>query len=433
MGTMRHKHLQASMIATALATTLLGCGAKSGLTVPEIRFDGGLDAPIPLDAPPRDTPPDAFVPPPDECVELPPREPPEFIDVTFISRVSTADVYFLVDVTGSMGDEIEQIRSSLRDVLIPGIAAEIDNVHFAVGYYADFPAGDYGAPTDEVFGLLAPSTDNATLVQDAVDRLALQSGGDGPESTTEALYLSAVGSALGRFVPSRRCPDRTTVGYPCFRTDGSRIFLVFTDAPFHNGPFGANPYDPERLGITAHTYNETVTALRSIGGKVLGLYSGGGDPEGLSHLQALARDTGAVRPDGSPIVFDIGFDGGALGASVVEAIRTLVDEVPIDIDVLTEDDPTDDLDALMFVERVQALSAVPASGATMFPDRFDNVLPGTEVTFRIFLANELIERGEEPLRYRLQVVLRGDGVTRLKTTIVEVVIPSLDGIGCEVP
>ncbi len=308
---MRHKHLHASMIATLLVgTALSGCGAKSGLTVPVVHHDGGLDAPIPLDAPPRDTPPDAFVPPPDECVELPPREPPEFIDVTFVSRVSTADVYFLVDVTGSMGDEIEQIRESLREVLIPGIAAEIDNVHFAVGYYADFPAGDYGAPTDEVFGLMAPSTDNAAVVQDAVNRLALQSGGDGPESTTEALYLSAAGSALGRYVPSRRCADPRSVGYP-----------FFTDAPFHNGPFGANPYDSERLGVTAHTYNEAVTALRGIGGKVLGLYSGGGDPEGLSHLQALARDTGAVRPDGSPIVFDIGFDGRALGAAVVEATR----------------------------------------------------------------------------------------------------------------
>lgn len=430
---MRHMHLQASTIATVMVgVALTGCGAKSGLTVPEVRFDGGWDAAIPLDAPPRDTPRDAFVPPPDECVELPPREPPEFIDVTFISRVSTADVYFLVDVTGSMGDEIEQIRASLRDVLIPGIAAEIDNVRFAVGYYADFPAGEYGAPTDEVFRLLAPSTDSASLVQDAVNRLALQSGGDGPESTTEALYLSAAGSALGRYVPSRRCPDPSTVGYPCFRNDGSRIFLVFTDAPFHNGPFGANPYDSRALGVTAHTYNETITALRSIGGKVLGLYSGGGDPEGLSHLQALARDTGAVRPDGSPIVFDIGLDGRALGASVVEAIRTLVDEVPIDIDVLIEDEPSDELDARMFVDHVEALRAVPESGASRLPDRFDDVLPGTEVTFRVFLANERIERGAEPLRYRLQVVLRGDGVTRLKTTIVEVVIPSIDGVGCEV-
>ncbi len=433
---MRHSLASVSIISLlGLSAGLVGCGAKTGLWVPDVGMDSGVDAPIFPDAPPFDAPADVFIPPPDECIELPPREPPEFIDVTFESRVSTADVYFLVDVTGSMGDEIDQIRTTLRDVLIPGIAAEIDNVHFAVGYYADFPVLDYGSPDDEVFRLLSPSTDDALAVQDAVNRLPLESGGDGPEATVEALYLSASGNALGRFVAPRRCPaGASTVGYPCFRTDGSRIFLVFTDAAFHNGPFNANPYvDAPELSPRPHSYTDAVTALRGIGAKVLGLYSGGGDPEGLSHLQALARDTGAVRPDGSPIVFDIGSDGRALGAAVIEAVRTLVDEVPIDIDVLLEDGAGDTFDALMFVERVEALSATPPSGATRRTDRFDDVLPGTEVTFRVFFRNELIERTDEVQRYRLQVVLRGDGITRLKTTIVEVVIPSLDGEGCEVP
>lgn len=426
---MRHILGTTPLAFAALACgALAGCGAKSGLTVPA--YDAGLDAPLPRPDAPFDVPPDAFVPPPDECIELPPREPPEFIDVRFESRVSTADVYFLVDVTGSMGDEIEQIRTTVRDIIIPGIAGEIDNVHFAVGYYADFPVSGYGAPSDEVFSLLAPSTDDAGAVQDAVDRLMLQSGGDGPESTVEALYLSATGMALGRFVPPRRCPDGTTVGYPCFRTEGSRIFLVFTDAAFHNGPFGAWPYD-DSVTPRPHTYDETIGALRGIGGKVLGLYSGAGDPEGFAHLEALARDTGAVRTDGSPIVFDIGSDGRALGESVIEAVRTLVDEVPIDIDTIIEDGEGDDFDAVMFVDRVEARSAVPASGATRREDRFDNVLPGTEVTFRVYLLNEMIERTDEAQRYRLRIVLRGDGVTRLKTTTVEVVIPSLDGEGCE--
>ena len=84
---------------------------KSGLTVPE--FDAGMpDTPPRPDAPLPDVPipPDVPFIPPDVCIELPPREPPEFVDVSFISRVSTADVYFLVDVTGSMGDEISYLQ-----------------------------------------------------------------------------------------------------------------------------------------------------------------------------------------------------------------------------------------------------------------------------------------------------------------------------------
>jgi hypothetical protein len=52
------------------------------------------------------------------------------------------------------------------------------------------------------------------------------------------------------------------------------------------------------------------------------------------------------------------------------------------------------------------------------------------VTFRVLFANERIERGPEPIRYRLRVLLVGDGVTELATTVVEVVIPALDGEGC---
>lgn len=426
---MRHT----ALIFFAVSLAVAGCGAKSGLRVPDAPIDGGMDVgpDTPrIDAPLPDVPPDAFVPPPDECIELPPREPPEFIDVSFVSRVSTADVLFLLDVTGSMGDELEQIRSNIRDILIPGIAAEIENANFAVGYYADFPVGGFGGGGDEVFRLLSPSTNDEAAVQDAVNRFMLQSGADHPESTVEALYQSATGSGLGSFVPPRSCPAGT-VGYPCFRAEGSRIILLFTDAPFHNGPFGAYPYTD--ISPRPHTYAETITALRGIGAKVLGLFSGGADPEGLSHLQALARDTGAVRPDGSPIVFDIGFDGRALTRSVIEAVQTLVDEVPIDIDVLLEDDEGDAFDALMFVERVQALEAVPPSGATIGADRFDDVVPGTQVTFRVFFANELIERTDEVQRYRLRVVLRGDGVTRLTATTVEIVIPSLDGEGCDAP
>jgi hypothetical protein len=182
-------------------------------------------------------------------------------------------------------------------------------------------------------------------------------------------------------------------------------------------------------------YEETVVELRRIGAKALGLFSGNGfDDEGtvaLSHLRTLARDTGAVRPDGTPIVFDIGTSGTSLGPDVVEAVRTLVEEVPIDVDSFTEDFPGDDIDANEFVTGVVAVSADPPGGATILPDRFADVRPGTRVTFRILLANERIPQTDEPQIFRLTIVLRGDGVTRLSETVVDIVVPSLDGVGCD--
>lgn len=406
--------------ALAIALTLAGCGAKTGLEVPDAPpSDAAVDAPrIAMEG----------GPPPDICIELPPREPPTEFTVSFITRISTADVLFLVDVTGSMGEEIEQIRSGLRRTIVPGIAAAIPDVHFSVAQYADFPIAPYGERDDLPFLLRTASTSDLPQVQSGLDALIVLGGNDGPESGVEALYLTATGSAAGVLVPPRRCPTGT-IGYPCFRREGTRIVVLITDAPSHNGPGGAEPYGDD-VAPMPHTYDQALVAMRAIGAKVLGLYSGFNEDGGRTQLETIARDTGAVSASGEPIVIDIGSDGASLGPSVVSAVQTLVDEAPIDITIALEDDPSDDLDALSFVRGVETVAADPAIGAVQEADRFRAVRPGTRVTFRVRLNNETIERGVLPRRYRMRVTLVGDAATLLTETNVEVVIPSLDGAGC---
>lgn len=421
------------MLTLSGLVVLLGCGAKSGLGVPEL--DGGpIDARPVRDSRPMDTGPiDAGPPPvPDVCIELPPEEPPDFVDITFLARISTADVLLLVDVTGSMSDEIEQIRRTLRDIIIPEMARSVADVRFAVATHADFPVNPYGTALDDPFRLFVPSTDDLDAVQTAVTRIEPTSGGDGPESQIEALFQVATGQGRGRFIPTASCPEGT-VGYPCFRNNGSRIILLFTDATFHNGPGGSNPYTPGTVRPTPANYTQTVAALRGIGAKVLGLYSGPpGATDAIADLESIARDTGAVTAGGVPIWLDIGSRGERLDTGVIESVRTLVEEVPIDIDTLVEDWPGDDLDALEFVTGVETLGADPVGGAVDLGDSYERVRPGTRVSFRVFLANDSIARGPEPISYFLTTTLRGDGVTRLKNTIVQVVIPSLTGGGCDV-
>lgn len=417
-------------LALAAAALAVGCGAKTGLHVPDV--DGGEPEDM---FRPDMRGVDAFVPPPppDVCVELPPMTPPKFVDATFLARIATADVLFLVDVTGSMTDEIDAIRETLRDRIVPQIASAIPDTQLSVAEFADFPVSPYGDESMDVpFQLRQQSTADIDRVQDAVDRLRTRSGSDIPESHVEALYQSATGAGLGRFVSPGRCPAGT-VGYPCFRTNGSRIILLFTDAAMHNGPGRSEPYDSPPISPAPATYEMALGALRDIGAKVLGLYSGN-DPRdrALTDLESIARDTGAVTEDGVPIVLDIGSRGEGLDEGVVESIRQLVEEVPLDIDAFAEDFPGDEFDALDFVRSIETTGAVPTGGATDLGDEYLGVRPGTRVGFRVFLANERIPRGPEPQSYTLTVVLRGDGVTRLTETVVLVVIPSIDGEGCPV-
>lgn len=423
--------MRTALARIVITVLLVGCGAKYGLLVPENFNDGGMDAGRDTGVPDRDAGLDGG-PTPDECIELPFNEPPRELRISFIAQILSADVYFLVDVTGSMGDEINQIREGLTDRIIPGLVAAIPDVRFSVGRFADFdlPSRGYGSSGDDVFRLVrgGRSTADVDTVQRAVAMLTTQSGGDTPESMIEALYLSATGEGLGSWVDPASCPAGTR-GYPCWRSEGSPIFLVFTDAPSHNGPGGAESYDRSAFtpGPYPHSFEQAVNALRAIGAKVLGLNSGDFGETGRAHLTALARETGAVRPDGTPIVFDIGRDGALLGDSVVEAVRTLVEEVPLDVDVLIEDFEGDALDATDFVERVETTGAVPPDGAVDLGDRYADVRPGTQVNFRIVLFNDFIRQTDEAQVFFLWVILRGDGVTRLQETLLQIIVPPIGG------
>ena len=230
-----------------------------------------------------------------------------------------ADVLFLMDTTGSMSGEITQIQARLGDTIIPGLATEIADVRFAVASHDDFPVGGYGSLGDTPFRLVQPITASVPTTQSAVNSLFASGGADAPESQVEALFQAATGAGIGSFVPAHGgCAGGSGIGYPCFRPGATPIILLFTDADFHNGPVGAFPYS----GVfpTPHTYAQAVSALNAIGAKVLGLMSG---IAARDDLLAIARDTGAVAADGTPIVFDIGSDGRSLGVDVVRAVQTL--------------------------------------------------------------------------------------------------------------
>jgi hypothetical protein len=429
-GVMRRAELAWISIVTVAAMGVFGagCGAKTGLGVPPPdEVDAGPDAGVDAGRPDAGQPDAGIIV--DECVELPFEEPPRMVQVSFLGRILAADVLFLVDTTGSMMEEIERIRETLRETLVPELDTAIGDARFSVASLADFDVGMYGEDGDLPFLLLQDSTDSVAEVQRALDRLPVSNGQDGPESQTEALYQVATGAGIGSFVPPRSCPAGT-VGYPCFRSDGSRIVLLFTDAEFHNGPFGTNNYGID-VRPAPHSYAETVAALGAIGAKVLGLFSGTGDAAARRDLEAIARDTGAVDPAGRPIVLDIGSDGRLLDRGVVDAVRTLVDEVPIDIDLIVEDVEGDELDATVFVRDIVALRAEPADGAINLGDRFGEVRPGTRVFFSVLLQNELFPVMREPQSFLMRIVLRGDGVTRLQTTLVRIVIPGVSGETCD--
>jgi hypothetical protein len=399
-----------------------GCGAKTGLEVPDASLDGGRDAGV-------DAGSDSGIP----CVEVPFDGGIIEVPLDIEAELARADVLFLVDTTASMGDEIDQIRSGLRDRIAPGIDLAIPDSAFGVAHFQDFPAPMCGEATDSPFELLQPITDDLNRVQAAVDLLELGNGTDRPESQVEALYQVATGEGLGSYVPpSFGCPGGG-VGYPCFRSDALPVVLLFTDAPFHNGPDGSDPYSSAcSLFPDANTYSDAVEQLQRLGIRVMGMYSAT-DGVGRDDLERVAIDTNAID-EGLPIVFDIGGGGESLSDSVVEAIRTLADVIEFDVDTtLVDPDLTDELDPRMFVEAVVPVRAEPMSRIERIDletNSFIGVRAGTRIFFELRIRSGSVVPGPTARRVLLEIVFRGDRRTRLGSRLVELVIPGADGSGC---
>ncbi len=399
----------------ALSAVLGGCGAKTGLYEPEFQRD---EVVLEEDSP---------------CVSLDIDGEPIELPLQTETRLRRADVVFLIDVTASMQDEIERIRDQLRDKLAPAIREQIEDVSFAVATFGDFPVRPFGDFIDHPYRLVLASTDDVFRAQAAMNTIRLGNGGDEPESHVEGLYQLATGEGLGGYVPaSFGCPSGG-LGYACLREDALPIVLLFTDASFHNGPGGSQPYSGA-ISPAPHTYDDARDALEAIGARVIGFDSGEGTP--AAHLRQLALDTRATNTLGLPLVYDIGRRGERLGTGVIDAMHAFAQSVEFDVDLRVMDvDPLDGVDASLFVERVIPARASPENGILDIDEdagRFLGVKSGTQLFFQLVLKNDAVVPGPDPQTFEVEVQFRGDDRTLLGSTTVEFVVPGEDGKACEV-
>lgn len=177
----------------------------------------------------------------------------------------SADVYILMDTTGSMGGELSNLSSSLTSGSYAGtcgvgqgilgaIQCAIPSAYFGVGFHDDFPycpdGRCYGRPgTDIVFGHVQDMTSDVNLARTAVGGLTIHNGRDGPEAQIPAFDAITTGGGYGTYLAARTGCPANTWGYPCFRNGIIPIVVNITDAPYHNGP-GAGPPYPYCIGGT---------------------------------------------------------------------------------------------------------------------------------------------------------------------------------------
>ena len=414
--------LRRPLFAALLAAPLcVGCGAKTGLSAPDMGPDLGVDLGPDLGPPP---------PPPPLCVEVPRDVGP--VDASFELPVSLAvvDVFFLLDATASMVDEIETIRDRLQDRVVPGVRAAIPDAAFGVAFFGEFPVDSHGPPGVEPFELRRTITTDIIQVETALAELPSWGNFDEPEAATEGLYQVATGEGLSPWIPrSDGCP-RGGSGGACFRSTSLPVILLITDAPMNNGPPGVAPVSTYDFA-GPHTYAEALAALDRLGVLVIGLWAtdfGAMSPS--QHLRRVSTDTGAVV-DGAPLARSIGDGGDGVGDGIVEAITRLAEGTPLDVDARIEDIRGDDIDARELVTAIEPLAADPMDGVAAIRDgKFIGTIPGTRVTFRVEIDPSVVPDRAETVVVPARVVFRAFERSRLGSQDVVFVIPGDDGGGC---
>ena len=374
----------------------------------------------------------------------------EFRTLRFGTDISVADVYFLIDTTGSMGGPIANVQSSLTRIA-GELATRIPDVQMGVGHFEDFPNAidifafdGYGmAGEDKAYEHVTDITANVPMVQTGLNSLVTHNGMDGPESHVEALYQTASGmggswtfttGAPTHTIPPRTCPtipdeSGRRRGYPCFRPGALPIVVLVTDVTWHNGPGSSSPY--AGISPAPHQFTDAANALNAIGARFIGVAVNGG---GRSEGEEMARQTGTVDGSGTPLVYDA--SGGTVSDQILTGIETLTGGVAQDVTTRTENRPEvnpDMFDATTFIKAITPLEGYGPGGiAGVGYDSKDdvafyNVIPGTIVEFSVDFYNDVREPGVTAEIFQARIIVVGNGVADLDMRNVYIIVPPEGG------
>lgn len=367
--------------------------------------------------------------------------------LSFGTNIQVADVFFLIDDTGSMQSAIDHVAESMS-AIAAAVHGLIPDVQFGVGSYEDFPIDPYGmrdlvittrARDDWPYHLDQRITDDLDSVNSAL-MLYAESGGDGPEATTEALYQTATGEGITYMhgsVPPAFCPAAPDDfaprrGYPCFRPGALPIIVTVTDAPFHNGPGGTESYSVSSVP-TAHTFDQAVSALNGIGARVIGV-----DLDAArTDESAMAMATGTVDAAGFPLVYT--GDATTTADRIVTGITSLVGRTPQDVSGSARNiaGNPEDFDATLFVKAIAPVEGYNGSASGAMPGvtysshddvSFYGVIPGTSLDFDLDFYNDVREPAATAQVFRCNIFVVGNGVTILDTHTAYIIVPTEGGI-----
>jgi hypothetical protein len=461
-----------------LLPLLAGCGAKTGLLVPDAttteagidaELDSGFDTALDSAPPLLDVGSDgSFVrncAAHDFCFDEPLGAPPTPDRAVFgvATSIKAADVAFVVDTTGSMGSAIDSLKKHLTSGIFPGLKSAIPAVGLAVVDHHDYPVEPYGDPGDFPARVRTTITSDVATAQAAVFALSATGGRDSPEAQIPAMYHTLTGAALkwpGGEVPAH-APSPGTFGAVEFHPGSLPVVVEITDEEWHGA--GHVPYS-----FPAPDMKELVAAFKASNARFVGLCKGGpsevqpkvlSDATGSSIPPSAFRDScgvgwcctgfaGAGRPADGPggtcrlnFLYD---DVSGVSDGIVTAIAAISVGSVFDMTAAAFNDPANPggVDATKFIRALRAVEEGDASKGCAprvakdtdgdgVKDTFVSAPVGTKVCFEVLpRPNDFVPETAEPQYFHATIVVLGlPGSVILETKCALFVVPAKTDAG----
>ena len=385
--------------------------------------------------------------------------------LTFSTLIEAIDVQIVIDISGSMNDEIAQVQSGIKDNIIDPIVTEFPQAEFA-----SFGVSRISWNGTSKF-LRQTQTFSVDEVKTAVDNVAddaFNTAVGANELHSEVLYQLAageefhgtaklclppsfggcnqtmIGNAVVDIAPADCTGEIGTVGHACFRKKAMPIYIMITDEEREDCDPDGVQVDAECYWFSGsgfmngHTFAEAIAVMGGIGAKFIGINTwhdktadgeanSGIDPQ--LDMEMLAEQTGSLNKNGEPFIYHTSTPTGeGMPEQIAQAIKDLI--TFIDMDVTTgkmSDQECDGISAAEFVKSSTTVAADPTDGVSgKDATTFFSVKQGTTVTFDVRFFNDFCKNTlPEPVVYDALVTVLGNG-SYLSNRLVKVIVPAAD-------
>jgi hypothetical protein len=357
----------------------------------------------------------------------------------FTLNVQMGDIAFLLDTTCSMTTTLNGVSGEFSDI-VSDLSAALPDAQYGVANFDDYAYTGMGSVgTDHPFNLVQQVTSDTSRVASALSGLRVHDGGDGPESSMEALYQGLTGAGYdqacdggmtrntdvkpfmssstdpfggggGQFFDSSS-PGGGTLGGFGFRDYALPIIVYATDNYMRDPDSSNGTYNRAPGGCPVDGGNrDVVAAANALGATLIGISVSGSLPVSqmtdLSDRTHSLADTNGDGVADENLVFTWNGSSAVLRRTIVQAIEDAVSSVQFDtVSLVVAGDEHG------FVSAIDPSSYPMSSSA-------DGQTVDFTLTFRGAVA-ALTE--DQVFRVTLNVV--GDGTVLLDTLDIYVVVP----------